>query len=217
MLGWQLKAAGRMQAQVLVSHSVETIQMETIELDDPGPGEVLVRHHVTAMSPGTERAALLGLPNTPASVWPRNMGYSAVGEVVAAGPGVDLAPGTRVLTKGRHGTADLAPVHDVFSVDDDVVDQEAAFHTLLRITMQAVRKARVELGETVLVIGGGLDRANGRAVGLRGGCRARAGGRSGSLAAGHGGSRAVARVHGSGPPRKNAPPWLSVTRAGRRW
>ena len=156
MLGWQLKAAGRMQAQVLVSHSVETIQMETIELGDPGPGEVLVRHHVTAMSPGTERAALLGLPNTPASVWPRNMGYSAVGEVVAAGPGVDLAPGTRVLTKGRHGTADLAPVHDVFSVDDDVVDQEAAFHTLLRITMQAVRKARVELGETVLVIGGGL-------------------------------------------------------------
>ena len=217
MLGWQLKAAGRMQAQVLVSHSVETIQMETIELDDPGPGEVLVRHHVTAMSPGTERAALLGLPNTPASVWPRNMGYSAVGEVVAAGPGVDLAPGTRVLTKGRHGTADLAPVHDVFSVDDDVVDQEAAFHTLLRITMQAVRKARVELGETVLVIGGGLDRANGRAVGLRGGCRVAC---WWPIWIPHGGPwRKPCR--GSSPwiqpPRKNAPPWLSVTRAGRRW
>ena len=156
MFGWQLKAAGRMQAQVLVSHSVETIQMETIELHDPGPGEVLVRHHVTAMSPGTERASLLAMPNTMANVWPLNVGYSAVGEVVAAGAGVDLSPGTRVLTKGRHGTADLAPTQDVFSVDDDVADQDAAFHTLLRITMQAVRKARVELGETVLVLGGGL-------------------------------------------------------------
>ena len=69
---------------------------------------------------------------------------------------MDLAPGTRVLTRGRHGTADLAPMRDVFMVNDDVADQDAAFHTLLRITMQAVRKARVELGETVLVIGGGL-------------------------------------------------------------
>ena len=145
-----------MQAQVLISHSVETIQMETIELGDPGPGEVLVRHHVTAMSPGTERASLLALPNTPAHIWPRNVGYSAVGEVVAAGEGVDLAPGTRALTRGRHATADLAPMRDVFLVDDDVPDQEAAFHMLLRISMQAVRKARVEMGETVLVIGGGL-------------------------------------------------------------
>ena len=156
MLGWQPKAAGRMQAQVLVSHSVETIQMETIELGDPGPGEVLVRHHVTAMSPGTERASLLALPNTPAHIWPRNVGYSAVGEIVAAGAGVDLVPGTRVLTRGRHATADLAPMRDVFLVDDDVPDQNAAFHTMLRISMQAVRKARVEMGETVLVIGGGL-------------------------------------------------------------
>ena len=85
MFGWQPKAAGRMQAQVLVSHAVETIQMETIELGDPGPGEVLVRHHVTAMSPGTERASLLQLPNIPTHGWPRNVGYSAVGEVVAAG------------------------------------------------------------------------------------------------------------------------------------
>ena len=157
-----------MQAQVLVSHSVETIQMETIELGDPGPGEVLVRHHVTAMSPGTERASLLALPNT-GTVWPFNVGYSAVGEVVAAGPGVELAPGTRVLTKGRHGTADLAPMRDVFLVDDDVADQDAAFHTLLRISMQAVRKARVELGETVLVLGGGLIGQLGRAVRLCGG------------------------------------------------
>ena len=156
MLGWQAEMAGPMQARILISPSVRKIQMETIELDDPGPGEVLVRHHVTAMSPGTERAALLALPNTPASLWPRNVGYSAVGEVVEAGAGVDLAPGTRVLTRGRHGTAGLAPVRDVFLIDDDVPDQEAAFHTLLRITMQAARKARVELGETVLVIGGGL-------------------------------------------------------------
>ena len=47
-------------------------------------------------------------------------------------------------------------MRDVFLVDDDVADQEAAFHVLLRISMQAVRKARVEMGETVLVIGGGL-------------------------------------------------------------
>ncbi len=145
-----------MQARILISHGVRTIQMDTVALDDPGPGQVLVRHRLTAMSPGTERASLLALPNTPASGWPRRVGYSAVGEVAAAGQGVDLAPGARVLTRGRHASADVVNARDAFPVGGEVADEDAAFHTLLRIALQGVRKARVELGETVLVIGGGL-------------------------------------------------------------
>jgi threonine dehydrogenase-like Zn-dependent dehydrogenase len=39
---------------------------------------------------------------------------------------------------------------------DRLGDEHAAFLTLLRITLGAVRKSRIELGESVLVVGGGL-------------------------------------------------------------
>jgi 2-desacetyl-2-hydroxyethyl bacteriochlorophyllide A dehydrogenase len=145
-----------MESRHFIAHSAGSIELETQNLDDPGPGEILVWNRLTAMSPGTERASLLDMPNTPAGAWPRRVGYSGVGDVIAVGPGVDLTIGTRVLTVEHHASVVCVTTDRVRPIDSAIADEDAAFHRLLQITLQGVRKARIEIGETVLVIGAGL-------------------------------------------------------------
>ena len=46
-----------MQTRYLISRSKGSVELATRDVEDPGPGEVVVQHRMTAMSPGTERAA----------------------------------------------------------------------------------------------------------------------------------------------------------------
>ena len=85
-------------------------------------------------------------------------GYSGAGIVVDVGKSVtDLAIGDRVAYGGsRHAEIVYAPRNFVVKLPDNVEFKKASFTTLGSIAMQAVRRAKVELGETVLVIGLGL-------------------------------------------------------------
>ena len=85
-------------------------------------------------------------------------GYSGAGIVVDVGKNVtDLAIGDRVAYGGsRHAEIVFAPRNLVVRAPDNVELKDAAFTTLGSIAMQAVRRAKVELGETVLIIGLGL-------------------------------------------------------------
>ena len=128
------------------------------ECDMPtaGPGELLIRALVTLLSPGTERASLLGLPNTEA-IYPQESGYSNIGEVVAVGAGVDgWEVGDRVASRANHVMYATAPASNCNHVPDGLTNERAAFFRLTSIAMQAVRKTRIELGELVAVIGCGL-------------------------------------------------------------
>ncbi|MBM4435985.1 MAG: zinc-binding alcohol dehydrogenase [Actinobacteria bacterium] len=144
-----------MQAQRLMSVARGEVRLEMVELGEPGPGEALVRNLITAVSPGTERAGCLGLPNT-GQRWPGRLGYTGVSEVVSVGPGVALKPGARLLTREGHASAEVVRLNRTWPAPDGASDEDAAFHRILRIALQGVRKARVELGEEVLVMGGGL-------------------------------------------------------------
>ena len=144
-----------MRAQRLINVAEGELALQTAELGDPGPGELVVRTRVSGISPGTERAWCLGLPNT-ARDWPRPTGYSLVGEVVAAGDGVDIEIGARVHAPEPHASAVRITTDALTPVPDGVRDDHAAFLTLLQIALGGVRKARIELGESALVIGGGL-------------------------------------------------------------
>ncbi len=144
-----------MHARQLINSAQGVVTLGAVELADPGPGEILVKARASAVSPGTERAACLGLPGT-ARRWPVALGYSSVGEVVGAGPGVEIAPGTRVLMGTSHASAVVVAADRVAPAPEGVDDETAAFHRVLRIALQGVRKARIELGEAVLVLGGGL-------------------------------------------------------------
>ena len=58
----------------------------------PGPAQLLIRTRTSLISPGTERAFFLGLPNT-TNTYPQAAGYCNVGEVVAMGDQVPAEVG----------------------------------------------------------------------------------------------------------------------------
>lgn len=131
--------------------------LESCPLTEPGPGEVQVRMCYTALSAGTERAFLLGEPNT-GGAFPRYLGYSASGVVTAVGPEVTaFAPGQRVIAyHGRHQAAANLPVERVATVPEGVELLDACMTEIACMGLQGVRKLRVELGESGMVIGLGL-------------------------------------------------------------
>ena len=126
------------------------------EMPAAGPEELLIRARVSMLSPGTERAWLLGLANTTPR-YPQGSGYSHIGEVVAVGAGVEgWRVGDRVASQARHTMYAAVPAHNCSRVPAELSDERAAYFRLSSIAMQAVRKARIELGEPVAVIGCGL-------------------------------------------------------------
>ena len=85
-------------------------------------------------------------------------GYSGAGIVIEIGRNVaDLNIGDKVAYGGvSHAEIVCAPRNFVVKLPDTAEFKDAAFTTLGSIAMQGVRRAKVELGETVLVIGLGL-------------------------------------------------------------
>lgn len=133
-----------------------TVSVERFEPRPPKADEVLIETEITLISPGTERAFLLGLDNAKTE-FPTAGGYSLVGRVIEAGGDArNLAVGTRVVCSASHTSHATAQARRCVAVPDGVSSDEAAFFNLLAIAMQGVRKARVELGETGVVFGCGL-------------------------------------------------------------
>jgi threonine dehydrogenase-like Zn-dependent dehydrogenase len=126
------------------------------ELPDPGDGEVQVQAEMSVVSPGTERAFISALPNTYGD-YPRKLGYSCSGIVIKKGNGVTrFKINDKVAGIIRHqSAANIIELHLVH-IPKEVTMQQAAFVRIGVITLQAVRKARIELGESCLVIGQGL-------------------------------------------------------------
>ncbi len=145
-----------MRALAVVFRERGVVALEELEVPEPGEGQVLVAVKYSLISPGTEVAFLHGLPNTPKR-YPQRPGYSAVGEVVAVGEGVErVEVGDLVCAKCPHASLALASEQAVMQVPEGVDPLDAVFFELGAIALQGVRKARVEVGEPVLVLGAGL-------------------------------------------------------------
>jgi 2-desacetyl-2-hydroxyethyl bacteriochlorophyllide A dehydrogenase len=126
------------------------------EVAAPGPTQLLIRTRTSLISPGTERAFFLGLPNTTQS-YPQAAGYCNAGEVVAMGDQVTgWQLGDRVATEGHHAAYVLSQAATAHRLPSGLSDEYAPFFNLASIALQGVRKARIELGEPVAVIGAGL-------------------------------------------------------------
>ena len=130
--------------------------IEPRPMPTPGPAQLLVCTRTTLISPGTERAHFLGLPNTPQQ-YPISAGYSNIGEVIGMGRDVqNWQVGERVASSANHAAYVLVDANTGHKVPEGLVDEEAVFFNLASIGLQGVRKARIELGEPVAVIGAGL-------------------------------------------------------------
>ncbi|MDI9468851.1 MAG: zinc-binding dehydrogenase [Bacillota bacterium] len=145
-----------MKTRMLMVTGRGRIEMVPRELPELGDHGVLLKVLKSLVSPGTERAYILGLANTPDN-YPIKSGYSAVSQVLETGPAVTaFRPGDRVAGfHSAHQNYDVQPADSLVKVPDAVDDEQAAFGAIGLIAMQGVRKARLELGESCAVIGMG--------------------------------------------------------------
>ncbi len=128
----------------------------------PGPGQVLCRAQKSLVSRGTETFCLKG-EYDPGTYWeefiryPMNPGYSMAATVEAVGDGViAFRPGDRVTSLHPHRQVFLADPAELFPIPDGVTDEEATWASLARTTQLGVRRAEVQLGESIGVIGLGI-------------------------------------------------------------
>lgn len=145
-----------MKSVVVVSPKQGQVELQEQSIAAPGSREVQVRVHASVISPGTERAFILGLENTPKE-YPWYPGYCAAGVVEAVGKEVlHFAKGDRVACILPHRSVGNITVHRVMRIPEGVSFEEAAFLQLGIIALQGVRKARIELGEGAMVLGLGM-------------------------------------------------------------
>ncbi len=134
------------------------------EIDEPSSGEVQVRLVVSSISSGTERANILGDVNVSVfekrnvAVFPREGGYSSAGIIEKIGPNVtELQVGDRVaLSWSSHSQVLNIAQENVYKLSDDVSYQDAAFFHIATFPLAAIRKCRLEMGESAIVMGLGI-------------------------------------------------------------
>lgn len=132
------------------------VKIEEFQLREPKPDQALIKSTSTLISSGTEGAFLLAMPNT-AQSYPQYPGYSNAGVVESIGLDVkDVGNGDRVVSWANHASHVLEDVTRICAIPDGLSFDEAAFFALASIALNGVRKAGVELGESVAILGQGL-------------------------------------------------------------
>ena len=157
---------GRMLSVVDVARVV----VETFEVPEPRPGEVLVRVNRTQVSAGSEKGRFRGAsppdPKIPLGYWEIPPGYTAAGRVQAIGPGVEgFEIGDRVFASGRHASHLLSKLEDeddggmrkrVQRIEFDVTDEQACFSRLGDVALHSIRRAELQPDESVAIFGQGV-------------------------------------------------------------
>ena len=145
-----------MSAQAVVWPGPGQVLVEERPLEKPGPGQVQLEAEVSLISPGTERAFLLQLPNT-SERYPQYPGYNFVGRIAELGPQVEgWQVGDRVAASAPHASHVCTRANKLLAVPPSLSPEQAAFFNMGAIALQGVRRARIELGESVAVVGQGL-------------------------------------------------------------
>jgi len=134
----------------------EVADLEPMLIAGPSADEILVEVDASLVSPGTERAFLIGLANTSQS-FPSGAGYAATGKVLQVGRSVsDWKSGDRFAGIAPHASHANVRPDQITKVPRDVTEREAVFGQLGAIAMHGVRRAGIRPGEKVAVIGLGL-------------------------------------------------------------
>ena len=142
----------------------KTVEISDYEISDPNPGEVQVRLVVSSISSGTERANILGEVNVSVfeksekAVFPREGGYSSAGIVEKVGEGVaSLKVGDKVaLSWSSHCQMLNISQENVHKLYEEISFEDAALFHIGTFSLAAIRKCRLEIGESAIVMGMGV-------------------------------------------------------------
>lgn len=149
-----------MKTKTVVCIAPKQVVVKEEEVPDVQPGTFLVKAKLSAISTGTE-LTLVTSDFPPESVWarlanyPLKLGYSHLGEVVAVGEGIDnVKVGDKVVGWKNHSQFVLYRKDEFcMKVPDGVADEAAVLFALAIISLNGVRKAKIQLGESVAVFG----------------------------------------------------------------
>lgn len=147
-------------------YKAEYLVITDVDFSKIGENEVVVKTKISTISAGTERANFIGDPNIEAFIgakpnvtFPRKVGYSSAGEVVAVGKNVKkVQVGDRVVVYGGyHKNYNIVNQNNVVKIENENVSyQDAGMAYISIFPLAAIRKVKLELGESLMVMGLGI-------------------------------------------------------------
>ncbi len=128
------------------------------EVPEPKENEVMIETMFTTISCGTERANLMDMPNV-GGEFPRISGYNCCGVVVKKGENVTKVEiGDRVIGWWScHRKYNVLPEKQVVKLEDENISfQTGAMSFISTFPLAAIRKTKLEMGESAMVMGLGI-------------------------------------------------------------
>lgn len=153
-----------MKSKNIVFVKENTAKLIEEEVRVLGPNEVLVKLCVSSVSSGTERANLTGSKTVTwvrkedkEAIFPRRGGYSSAGIVEQVGSAVtSVKVGDRVtLSWSVHNSYVTVDSKNVYPIGNISFEDAALFH-IATFPLAAIRKCRLEIGESAIVMGMGI-------------------------------------------------------------
>lgn len=142
-----------MKANKICAYEAGKVKLEEYELLEPGVQEVLVETVFSMVSPGTELAWINHMENTPGE-YPYYPGYSCCGRIREKGNGVETFHiGDIIVCNQIHCSAFVIPSVKCTKVPENVEADAASVFRLASISLQGVRKADIQIGDQVAVLG----------------------------------------------------------------
>lgn len=142
-----------------------TAELAVFEDREINENEVLVESEFTTISAGTEKANITGEKNIHGikelcnTDFPRTSGYSGVGKVIKTGKAASrVHEGDRVIIAfGKHRKYNIIDEKNAVKIPyENVSSKIAALTVISTFSMLGVRKTRIEIGESAMVMGLGI-------------------------------------------------------------
>ena len=144
-------------------NTAEFLDMGELDFLALKENEVAVKTYISTVSTGTERANIIGSdnigPGVKTATFPCTLGYNCVGEVVAVGSSVKkVSIGDKVVVYfSQHKNYNIVKESNVVKIEDEnVALEDAAVSFIATFPLAAIRKLKLEIGESILVMGLGL-------------------------------------------------------------
>lgn len=153
-----------MNSKNIVFVKENVAELLTEEIKPLRPDDVMVKICVSTISSGTERANLMGSkavscssPEAKEAIFPRRCGYSSAGIIEEIGENVtNVKVGDRVaLSWSKYNQHMVIDKECVYPIGDVSFEDAAIFH-IATFPLAAIRKCKLEIGESAIVMGMGI-------------------------------------------------------------
>ncbi len=153
-----------MKCKQITFTGMNRAELTEVDCGAPAENEIKVKTAVSSVSAGTEKANIMGdkslspYSGETVATFPRVLGYSCAGVVEQTGSAVTgFKPGDRVAMSWTvHQEYNYVTAENAVKMPDNVSFEEGALCHIATFPMAAIRKTRLELGESMLIMGLGV-------------------------------------------------------------